>query len=114
MSATQDAFDDVLGAVVTDWRPSRVESREAIRRAILAAASDHGGRVSAAWVRQHLPPWVATEQIGALFLRLVRSGHLVHTGRTEANGKAGKARNAAKRSPVYRLARVPSPADVQP
>jgi len=111
---TQDTFDEVLGAVADDWRPSREESREAIRKAVHAAAAANGQRVTAATIRPHLPPWVATEQIGAVMWRLQSRGYLTRTTRYAPNGKGGKARNSAKRSPVYRLERPIDPAGVQP
>lgn len=42
------ALFDEIDAVATDWRPSRVESREAVRVAIMRAANEHGGLVHAA------------------------------------------------------------------
>lgn len=110
----QDTFEEVLHVVATDWRPSRVESREAVRKAVMAAAREHGGRVHAATVREHLPTWVASAQIGAVILRLVRRGYLVETGKYAPNGKRGKARNAAKQSRIRRLVRPIPPEGVQP
>jgi len=110
----QDTFEDVLTAVADDWRPSREESREAIRVAVLAAAAEHDGRVTAATIRPHLPTWCATEQIGAVMWRLARRGYITRTGGYTANGKGGRARNSGKRSPIYRVVRPIDPAGVQP
>lgn len=106
---TQPALDDteaVLHALASDWRPSRVESREAIRLAVIAAAADRGGLVTIAGVRRHLPAWVNPAQIGGAINKLVRGGYLVATGHTERNGDK-TARNASKIMPVRRLMRVP-------
>ncbi len=111
-AATQPTFDDVMHAVITDWRPSRVESREAIRVAVMAAASERGGLVHIAAVRRHLPSWVVPAQIGAVMNRLVRRGFLVETGRLEPNGD-DSSRNGSKPSPVRRLMHPIPPEAVQ-
>lgn len=98
------AIQDELDAVVTDWRPSRVESREAIRVAVMKAAGDHGGLVHAGTIREHLPPWVNPQQIGAVVCALVRKGFLVPTGRMTRSGTP-TSRNRAKASEVRRLVR---------
>lgn len=100
---TATLFDEI-DAVATDWRPSRVESREAVRQAIMRAAREHGGLVHAADVRPLLPVWVNPSQIGAVTCRLVRAGYLTPTGRFRPNGGEGS-RNRTKRSEVRRLAR---------
>lgn len=113
MTATvQDTFDAVLGAVVTDWRPSRVESREAIRRAIMRAAAEHHGLVHIAQVRPLLPPWCAPAQVGAVICQLVRSGYLCPTGRYRPNG-GDVSRNRAKRAEVRQLVRPIPPEAVR-
>lgn len=110
-AAAQDTFDDILGAVLSDWRPSRVESREAIRKAVMAAAAERHGLVHIAAVRRHLPPWCDPASIGAVMNRLVRRGYLSNTGKYEPNGDPNpKARNAAKPAPVRKLLR-PIPPD---
>ena len=111
-TAVQPTIDDFLEIVATDWRPSRVESREAIRKAVLAAASERHGLVHIAAVRRHLPPWVVPAQIGAVMNRLVRRGFLVETGRWEPNGD-DTSRNGSKPSPVRRLTGVIPPEAVQ-
>ena len=98
------AVQDVLDIVVTDHRLSRVDTREAIRKAILAAAADRHGLVHITGIRRHLPSWVSVAQIGAVTTRLVRRGYLVPTGRTEPNGDR-HARNGTKRAEVRRLVR---------
>ncbi|WP_372595603.1 hypothetical protein [Actinotalea sp.] len=100
---TQDTFDAVLGAIATDWRPSRVDSREAVRQAVMTAAREHHGQVTAATVRPHLPAWVNPASIGAAINAFRLGGYLIRTG-WAPNG--GPSRNGAKRSPVYRLTRV--------
>jgi len=99
-AAVQDTFEAVLAAVATDWRPSRVESREAVRQAVMAAAREHGGRVTAATIRPHLPTWVNPASIGAAINAYRLAGWLIRTG-WAPNG--GPSRNAAKQSPVYRV-----------
>lgn len=109
-----DAYaQDVLDVVATDWRPSRVQSREAVRVAIMRAATDHGGLVHAADVRTHLPSWVNPAQIGAVTCRLVRAGFLTPTGKYRPNGKGGDARNITKRSEVRRLVKPIPPEAVR-
>lgn len=101
---------DELDVVVEDWRPSRVESREAIRVAIERTAAEHKGRVHIIGIRKHLPDWVAPAQIGAVVCFLVRQGYLVPTGRTRPNGGL-KSRNRTKRAEVRKLTR-PIPPEV--
>ena len=96
------AVQDELDAVFTDWRPSRVESREAIRKAVMRAAADHRGLVHAATVRENLPPWVAPAQIGGAVCGWVRMGYLVETGRLLPNGQT-ESRNRTKVAKVRRL-----------
>ena len=98
------ALFDEIDAVANDWRPSRVESREAVRVAIMRAANEHGGLVHIADVRPLLPSWVNPSQIGAVICRLVRAGYLTPTGRFRPNGQR-QSRNSQKRSEVRRLAR---------
>ncbi len=103
MATVQDGFEAVE-AVAADWRPSRVESREAIRVAVMKAAAEHKGLVHIAQVRRHLPPWIATEQLGAFTNRLVRRGYLIPTGHYRPNGdRSRRARNSSKPAPVRRL-----------
>lgn len=108
---TAVAVQDELDVVAADWRPSRVESREAVRAAIMRAASDERGLVHIARVRQYLPPWVASEQIGAVMCSLVRQGFLRPTGRYRENGQT-KSRNRTKRAEVRRLVRPIPPSAV--
>jgi len=109
-AAIQDTFDAVLGAVVRDWRPSRVESREAIRLAVMKAATAEHGLVHIATVRLYLPAWVVPAQIGSYINALVRAGYLKPTGRVRRNGGTG-ARNASKPAEVRRLVRPIPPGD---
>lgn len=107
---TQPTFD-AIDVAVRDWRPSRVESREAIRLAVLRAAEQHGGRVHIADVREHLPSWVNPNQIGAYLCALVRTGHLVPTGHYRPNAGTA-ARNGSKPAEVRRLVRAIPPGDL--
>lgn len=96
------AVQDELDAVFTDWRPSRVESREAIRKAVMRAASEHRGLVHVADVRPLLPSWVVPEQIGACLCGWVRLGYLRPTGRYRPNGDS-TSRNRTKPAELRRL-----------
>lgn len=108
MTAIQDEID----ATVHDWRPSRVDSREAIRVAIMRTAADHHGRVHIVGIRQYLPSWVVPAQIGAVVCALVRLGYLTPTGRFRPNADTSTdARNRTKRAEVRKLVR-PIPPEV--
>lgn len=100
---TQPALDEI-DAVARDWRPSRVESREAIRQAVMRAAAEHRGLVHIADVRPLLPSWCNPAQIGAALCAWVRQGYLKPTGRYRDNGGTGS-RNGAKPAEVRRLVR---------
>ncbi len=93
---------DELDLLATAWHPTATESREAIRRAVMAAASEHRGLVHASTVREHLPPWVRPSQVGAVMCALVRRGYLTPTGRFRPNG-GESSRNRTKPSEVRRL-----------
>lgn len=103
------AVQDELDIVASDWRPSRVESRDAICRAVMVAAGEHSGLVHIEAVRRHLPPWVNPQQIGATICALVRQGYLRPTGRYRPNG-LGASRNRTKPAEVRRLVK-PIPPD---
>lgn len=109
-AAVQDTLDVVLDAVHTDWRPSRVESREAIRQAVMRAAGEHSGLVHIAGVRPYLPAWVVPEQIGSSLNALVRTGYLRPTGRYRPCG--GTSGNASRLAEVRRLMRPIPPGDL--
>ena len=98
MTAVQDELD----LLATAWFPTAQESREAIRRAVMAAAAEHRGLVHAATVREHLPSWVNPSQIGAQMCAWVRQGYLTPTGRYRPNG-GESSRNRTKPSEVRRL-----------
>lgn len=102
------AAQDVLDVIVEDHRQTRVDTREAIRRAVHAAAAERRGLVHIAAVRRHLPTGIAVEQIGAVTNRLVRRGYLVPTGRYEPNGDT-HARNGNKPAAVRRLTKLIPP-----
>lgn len=101
---TEPPLFDELDVVARDWRPSRVESREAIRQAVMRAAADHRGLVHIADVRPLLPSWRNPAQIGAVLCAWVRQGYLTPTGRYRPNGD-GASRNRSKPAEVRRLAR---------
>lgn len=92
----------ILHAVMTDPLPSRQTDREHIEAAIRVAAAEHGGFVTAAWVRPHITRDVLPQMVGAV-LR-ARAGFLEPTERIERN--EGGSGNALKWSPVWRL--IPS------
>jgi len=106
----QQTFDDVLHAVESDWRPSRRDSRERVRQAVMDCARDNDNLVHAATLRAYLPGWVASAQIGAVVNLLVRKGYLVATGKLERSGRR-ESRDAAKWLAVRRLTR-PVPLEV--
>ena len=89
----------ILHAVLTDPLPARQTDREHIEAAIRAAAAEHGGYVTAAWVRPHITREVLPQMVGAV-LR-ARAGFLEPTSRIERN--EGGNGNALKWSPVWRL-----------
>ena len=111
--AVQDTFDAVLSAVAHDVSiPNKAASREAVRVAIMTAAREHGGRVTAATIRPHLPTWCAPEQIGSVMNALRLAGYLVHLS-WAPNGGTGS-RNGAKPSHVWRVTGAIPAEAVQP
>ena len=88
----------ILRSVLTDPLPSRQTDRQVIEAAIRAAAAEHGGFVTAAWVRPHITRDVLPQMVGAV---MGNGGLLEPTGRIERN--AGGSGNALKWSPVWRL-----------
>lgn len=107
----QDTLDTRLDAVVRDWRPSRVEAREAIRRAVMRAASEHHGLVHVADFRPYLPPWISQPQVGSYIAALVRAGFLKPTNRYRPNGGID-AGNGSKPAQVRRLVRAIPPGEL--
>jgi hypothetical protein len=89
----------ILAAVLSDPLPSRQTDREVIEAAIIRAAAEHGGLVTAAWVRPLVLREVFPPMWGAVLRP--RKGFLASTGRFERNG--GGSGNANKLAPVYRL-----------
>lgn len=110
MSAVQDTFE-LLDAVASDWRPTRVDARLAIAAAINRAAGEHRGLVHIEQVRPYVPTWADPHQIGALLSALTRRGFLSPTGRYRPNG--GPSGNAAKPAEVRRLIKPIRPEDVK-
>jgi hypothetical protein len=94
-----------LNAVATDWRPSRLEARRAIRRAIITAAELNDGEVHVADVRPMLPPHIDLHQLGAFIAGLVSAGILVNTSEWRPYGGPKSSGNSHKPSRVRRLVR---------
>ena len=92
---------DTLDAIAGEHRPIDHETREAVLDAVHAAAIEHGGRVTIATIRPHLPAWARTQSLGAFISALVRKGVLVWTGEITTNGNA-KQRNNLRPAKVYR------------
>lgn len=96
MSSVQPDLFETLDAVAADWRPSRVEARREIRKAISACAAKHGGKVHIQWFRPYLPEWIDPHQVGAVVAALHSTGHLVSTGDYLPNGGPARSGNATK------------------
>lgn len=107
-TTTQDTLD-ILDAIVTDWRPSRRDSREALRVAVMRTAGEHAGLVHIADVRPLLPSWVNPPTVGSYLSALVRRGFLLPTGRYRPSGGV-ESGNGSKPSEVRRLVK-PIPPD---
>ena len=101
--STTPLFDEI-DLTAADWRPSRVESREAVRKAVLRTAAAHGGLVHIADMRPLLPSYVNPQQIGSAICAWVRQGYLVGTSHYRPNAGTGS-RNASKPAEVRRLVR---------
>jgi hypothetical protein len=91
---------DILDAVLSDPLPSRQTDREVIEAAIIRAAAEHDGLVTAAWVRPHIGRDVMPQMVGAALRP--RRGFLEVTDRHPVRNEGGSG-NANKWSPVYRL-----------
>lgn len=91
---------DFLDALAGDPSVSKTLSRQAVILAINAAADDHRGRVTAAWVRPHLPAWVNPSQVGAVISALSKQGLLTRTTEICESGNAAS-RNSTRIMPVY-------------
>lgn len=96
---------DLLDVLANDVRPIDTETREALLDAVRAAAREHDGLVSIAWIRPHLPEWAQWPGLGAFVSALVRQGTLVWTGQFTLNGNT-KTRNALRPAKVYRFTEV--------
>lgn len=96
---------DLLDVLANDVRPIDTETREALLAAVHAAAAEHDGLVSIAWIRPHLPKWAQWPGLGAFVSALVRQGVLVWTGEYTTNGNA-QTRNALRPAKIYRLMEV--------
>lgn len=101
-AAVQDALDIPVDAPAEETGPTQAASREAIRVAIMRAASEHGGLVHASGVRQHLPEWVHPQLVGAVTSELIRAGYLAPQG-TFRRSEQSASGNRAKRLEVRRL-----------
>lgn len=91
-----------LDLLASDVRPIDTETREVVFAAVAAAAAEHRGLVTIAWVRPHLPRWARWQGLGSHMNALVTRGVLVWTGAWEPNGDASQ-RNASKPAKVYRF-----------
>jgi len=87
--------------------PSKDNHIRAVKMAVLAAALEHRGEVTWAWVRPLVPTWVDPALNGSTYSALVNSGLLVDTGRVERSGDT-KSRNGNKRYPIYTVPNVPA------
>lgn len=92
----------ILDQIAGEPAPAGHLQNEAVKRAVVAAADENGGEVTAATVRPHVPAWVEPHRVGAVISALVKSGALIDTGRVQRSGQA-KNRNRTKRLPVYAL-----------
>jgi hypothetical protein len=90
----------ILAAVMADPLPARQTDREVIEAAIVRAAAEHDGLVTAAWVRPHIGRDVMPQMVGAALRP--RRGFLEVTDRHPVRNEGGSG-NANKWSPVYRL-----------
>lgn len=95
---------DAIDLTARDWRPTSVEVRAEIHRAITTTAEAHDNLVHIADIRELLPRWATGPQVGAAICALVRRGLLTHTGRYLPNGNA-RTRNRHRPAEVYRLVR---------
>lgn len=93
---------DVIDAVATDWLPSRVDDRAALRQALRDAAAVHTD-LHIGIIRLYLRRDVEPHQIGAFMTAMVRRGVLVWDGGHAANGNT-RTRNAQRPVKTYRLA----------
>lgn len=96
---------DFLDALAGDPSVSKTMSRQAVILAINTAADNHRGRVSAAWVRPHLPTWVNPSQVGAVISALSKQGLLARTTEICESGNAAS-RNSTRIMPVYHRPRT--------
>jgi hypothetical protein len=100
---------EILDLVADDPSVSKTFSRQAIIAAVNAAAEVHAGRVSAAWIRPHLPGWVNPSQVGAVVSALVKTGLLTPTAEICESGNHAQ-RNTTRLMRVYHRAH-PIPTD---
>lgn len=91
---------DFLQALADDPSVSKTLSRQAIIAAVNQAAEVHASRVSAAWVRPHLPTWVNPAQVGAVISALVKTHLLTPTAEICESGNATQ-RNQTRLMRVY-------------
>ena len=92
---------DLLDVLAADERPIGQATRDALLEAVKAAAAEHGGVVSIATIRPHLPGWCKAQILGTYVSALVRRGVLVWTGGFTTNGNAEQ-RNALRPAKTYR------------
>lgn len=101
MSPRDNDTLELLDGLADDPTVSKTMSRRAILTAINVAADAHRGKVTAAWVRPHLPSWVNPSQVGAVVSALTRAGVLEETSEIHESGNA-QSRNGTRLMKVYR------------
>ena len=111
MTATDYSILDDLAD--DQWPPSKALVRELVVAAINAAADEHAGQVTIAWVRPHLPRWAVGPQVGAVISVLSKRGHLIKTGAFAESGN-GQSRNNLRPVPIYRRPAPLTVEDIQP
>ena len=110
MTAQDLTILDELAA--QDWLPSKALARQLIIGAVNRAADDHAGRVTAAWVRPHLPRWAIGPQVGAVMSVLTKRGLLVRVpGAVHESENMGQ-RNGTRLMPLYTRTREITPEDM--
>ncbi len=92
----------ILDQLANEPAPRGHAESTLIRLAVIAAACDNGGIVTAATLRPLLPETVNPHRIGAVVSALVKQGILVRTGRY-AESSNRKWRNMHRPMPVYEV-----------
>ena len=93
----------LVNDVAADRSPARDLHRRAVLLAVIACATEHGGKVHASWVRDLTPDWVGDKVRGAIVSSLAVRGILVKTGEYLPSRDSAN-RNSARDLPVRRVA----------